>query len=169
MGSGSNEGSVLVTGARGHIGSEVCRVLREAESRVVPVDVDPDSSQSVIACDLRSKIDVLRLFRTHPIRAVIHLAGILPTAFQADPLAAVDVNLSGCFELMRQAAAADVKRFVFASSMSVYGSLPTRRPLNENDPAMPDEPYGASKRAVELIGETLTKKRDHRVCLVTHC
>ena len=158
MGSGSNEGSVLVTGARGHIGSEVCRVLREAESRVVPVDVDPDSSQSVIACDLRSKIDVLRLFRTHPIRAVIHLAGILPTAFQADPLAAVDVNLSGCFELMRQAAAADVKRFVFASSMSVYGSLPTRRPLNENDPAMPDEPYGASKRAVELIGETLAKK-----------
>jgi len=34
---------------------------------------------------------------------VIHLAGILPSAFQADPLAGADVNLSGCFELMRQA------------------------------------------------------------------
>lgn len=158
MRSGGNEGAVLVTGARGHVGSEVCRVLRDAERRVVAVDLQPDSLKRVIASDLRSKTDVLRLFRTHPIRAVIHLAGILPTAFQADALAAADVNLSGACELLRQAVAAGVKRFVFSSSMSVYGSLPKPRPLNENDPAAPDEPYGASKRVVELIGETLAKK-----------
>jgi UDP-glucuronate 4-epimerase len=158
MSSRSNERSVLVTGARGHIGAEVCRALREAERSVVPVDVDPDRSQGVIACDLRSKADVASLFRIHPIRVVIHLAGILPTAFQSDPLAAVDVNVSGSCELVRQAVAANVKRFVFASSMSVYGSLPTQRPLHESDPAMPDEPYGASKRVVELVGETLAKK-----------
>jgi nucleoside-diphosphate-sugar epimerase len=158
MSSGANEKSVLVTGTRGHIGSEVCRTLRAAQVRLVPVDLEPDGSQGVIACDLRSKSDVLRLFQTHSIRTVIHVAGILPTAFQADPLAAAEVNLGGSFELLRQAVAAGVKRFVFASSMSVYGSLPTERPLNEKDPAIPDEPYGASKRAVELIGETLAKK-----------
>jgi nucleoside-diphosphate-sugar epimerase len=96
--------------------------------------------------------------KIYPIRAVIHLAGILPTAFQADPLAGADVNLSGCFELMRQAVSSNIKRFVFASSMSVYGSLSTRCPLNENDPAVPDDAYGASKRTVELIEETFAKK-----------
>lgn len=98
------------------------------------------------------------MFQTHPIRAVIHLAGILPSAFQADPFAGADVNLSGCLELMRQAANVRVKRFVFASSMSVYGSSFRPRPLTEDDPAAPDEPYGAAKRAIELIGETLGRK-----------
>jgi len=66
-----------------------------------------------------------------------------------------DVNLSGCFELMRQAVNGRIKRFIFASSMSVYGSSFAARPLTEDDPAAPDEPYGASKRVVELVGQTL--------------
>jgi nucleoside-diphosphate-sugar epimerase len=158
MGSRTSEGVVLVTGARGHIGGEVCRLLRDAERRVVPVDIDEDNSLGVRACDLRSKNDVRQLFQGQLIETVIHLAGILPTAFQADPLGAAEVNLNGSCELLRQAVAVDVKRFVFGSSMSVYGTLPTSRPLNENDPPIPDEPYGASKRAVELIGENLAKR-----------
>jgi nucleoside-diphosphate-sugar epimerase len=88
---------------------------------------------------------------------VIHLAGILPSAFQADPLTGADINLSGSLELMRESLTAGVQRFIFASSMSVYGSFTVQRPLTEDDPAWPDEMYGASKRAVELIGETLSK------------
>jgi nucleoside-diphosphate-sugar epimerase len=88
---------------------------------------------------------------------VIHLAGILPSAFQRDPFMGVDLNLTGCVELLRQAVKARVKRFVFASSMSVYGSRPTPRPLTEEDAAAPDEPYGACKRAVELVGDTLAR------------
>jgi len=61
---------------------------------------------------------------------------------------------------MRQAVNARVKRFVLASSLSVYGSFPTPRPLTEDDPARPDEPYGASKRVVELVGEALASKRE---------
>jgi len=155
MASSSDRGSVLVTGACGHIGSEVCRLLRAAETRFLPVDVDPGTTKDLIACDLTRKNHVSRLFRSHPVRAVIHLAAILPSAFHSNPFAGVDVNLNGCFELIRQAVNAKVKRFVFASSMSVYGSSLTPRALTEEDPAAPDEPYGASKRAVELVGETL--------------
>ncbi len=158
MSSGSDEGTILITGACGHIGSAVCRLLQGAKRKMLPVDVDPDETPDVVACDLRVKGDLSRVFQTHPISAVIHLAGMLPTAFQADPLAGADVNLTGCFELIRQAANARVKRFVFASSMSVYGSSPSRRPMTEDDPTVPDEPYGAAKRAVELIGETLAKR-----------
>jgi UDP-glucose 4-epimerase len=158
MGSAKDEGTILVTGASGHIGRELCRLLKDANREVLPVDPDQDKTPDVLRCDLRSKSDVSQLFHAHPIREVIHLAGILPGAFHTDPLAGADVNLSSSCELMRQSAAVGVRRVIFASSMSVYGSFATSRVLTEDDPAAPDEPYGASKRVVELIGETLAKE-----------
>jgi nucleoside-diphosphate-sugar epimerase len=152
------EGVVIVTGAGGHIGSEVCRQLRAAQIDFLPVDLYPGNTQDIVPCDLSVRTDLLRLFESHPVRAVIHLAAILPSAFHRDPLNGADVNLGGSVELLRQAVKTGTKRFVFASSMSVYGSSSAGRPLTEDDPAAPDEPYGASKRAVELVGETLAKK-----------
>jgi nucleoside-diphosphate-sugar epimerase len=158
MASGSERGLVMVTGATGHIGREVCRLLKATGNDCLGVDVDSGGSDDVVQCDLRLKSEVASLFRS-PVRAVIHLAGILPSAFHSDPLAGVDVNLGGSFELMREAVKARVRRFVFASSMSVYGAAGPQHPLTEDDPAIPDEPYGASKRVVELVGETLAKGR----------
>lgn len=147
--------SILVTGASGHIGSETCRVLKADGRVIVPIDLEHDSARGVLACDLTRKDELSRLFQLNRIQTVIHLAGVLPSAFRSDPLKGAEVNLNGSFELMRQALNSGVRRFVFASSMSVYGSSPSGHPLTEDDPATPDEPYGASKRAVELIGETL--------------
>ena len=153
------EETILVTGASGHVGSEVCRLLRDARRQFLAIDLNQDQSQDVRACDLRLRNQILPLLQNDSIRVVIHLAGILPTAFQADPLPGADVNLVGSLELMRQSAAAGVKRFIFASSMSVYGSIYAGRTVNEDDAPAPDEVYGASKRVVELIGETLAKKK----------
>lgn len=155
MASTSDEGFVVVTGAGGHIGREVCRLLRSGGNKILPVDVDPGTAEDLLTCDLRLKNHISQLFQSHPVRAVIHLAAVLPSAFHSDPFSGVEVNLSGCFELMRQAVNTRIKRFVFASSISVYGSSESSRPLGEDDPAVPDEPYGASKRVVELVGETL--------------
>lgn len=155
----NNDRTILVTGAGGHIGRAVCRFLREARCRILAVDLHQDETQNVRTCDLRLESHISALFREHPIRTVIHLAGILPSAFQADPLTGADVNLGVSVELMRQSSVAGVQRFIFASSMSVYGSFHAQRPVTEDEAAAPDEVYGASKRAVELIGETLSKKR----------
>jgi nucleoside-diphosphate-sugar epimerase len=43
--------------------------------------------------------------------------------------------------------------------MSVYGTLRTDWPVSEEDRAAPNEPYGASKLAVELIGHALSKQK----------
>jgi UDP-glucose 4-epimerase len=158
MGSGNNKAMILVTGATGHIGREVCRLLTEARWQILAVDLNQDKTQDVQACDLRLKSQISALFQDHLVRAVIHLAGVLPSAFQADPLTGADVNLGGSLELMRQSIAAGVRRFLFASSMSVYGSHHVQRRVTEDDPAEPDEVYGASKRAVELIGESLSER-----------
>ena len=154
----SDHETALITGACGHIGHEVCRLLRESGITVVPVDVSGDATDKFSYCDLRRRDQVSDLFRFHVARTVVHLAGILPSAFIADPLQGAEVNLVGTIHLIREAASHGVKRFVFASSMSVYGSSPASQPLSEEDPAEPDEPYGASKRAIELIGAALAER-----------
>ena len=159
MGFANHASVTLVTGACGHVGRELCRLLTDAGRKILPLDVNADKRRDIVTCDLRSPSDLSQLFEAHPIREVIHLAGILPSAFRADPLTGADVNLGGSCALMRQAAVAHVKRFIFASSMSVYGSSRTGRPVTEDHPPAPDEPYGASKLAVELIGQALAKEK----------
>jgi nucleoside-diphosphate-sugar epimerase len=90
-----NEAMILVTGATGHIGRELCRLLTEARRQILAVDLNQDNTQDVRACDLRSKSQISALFHDHSVRVVIHLAGILSSAFQSDPLTGADVNLSG--------------------------------------------------------------------------
>jgi nucleoside-diphosphate-sugar epimerase len=150
-------GTVLVTGACGQIGRAVCELLQKANIPVLPVDLDVANTRAVRLCDLRRKDDVAQLFRDYPIRAAVHLAAILPGAFRLDPLGASDLNITASIELMRQSAQGGVKRFIFSSSASVYGSSRQPQPWTETDRAAPDEPYGASKRALELIGETFAK------------
>lgn len=152
-------GLILVTGASGQIGMELCRRLRVAKHNLLAVDLDSDPAKGIAACDLRQARDVAQLFEQHPIRGVIHLAGILPGALRSDPCAGAEVNLNCSVALLRHATQAGVQRFVFASSMSVYGTSASSRPLSEDDPAAPDEAYGGSKRAIELLGQALSDTR----------
>jgi nucleoside-diphosphate-sugar epimerase len=156
MDSRQQDSVILVTGADGHIGREVCRSLKAAKRPILPVDVSP--REDVVACNLLRRDEVARLFEQHAVSVVIHLAGILPGALHADPLAGADLNLGASIELIRQAAVRRVKRFVFASSMSAYGSAVRSQPVTENDPATPDDLYGGAKRAVELLGEEVAKQ-----------
>jgi nucleoside-diphosphate-sugar epimerase len=147
-------GFVLVTGASGQIGRQVCSMLRATGRRVLPIDKDPDADG--VYCDVTSKESVERLYREYPVRAVIHLAAVLPTIFHAAPLAGAEVNLTGSVNVLSSAARAGIRRFVFGSSLSVYGlSQPSW--LAKEDNAVPDEPYGGSKRAIELIGDKLAR------------
>lgn len=152
--SGRSRGA-LVTGAAGHIGRELCRLLKNGHE-IVAADLHEDSSLDIEKCDLASESQVSALFEHHAFDVVIHLAGMLPTAFQSDVLNGADANLTGSLRLIRHAVRAGVKRFVFASSMSVYGSQASKRPMAEDDPAAPDEVYGAAKRAIEVLGENLS-------------
>ena len=156
MPSTSQDSCLLVTGATGHIGRTLTAELRASGINIVATDLSED--ENTVACDLRATRDVAKLFEIAPVRGVIHLAGILPGAFYEDPLRGADVNLTGSLNLLRESIRHKVKRFVFASSVSVYG-LKRRSlgPSTEEDSPAPDEPYGASKRAIEMVGESLSQ------------
>ncbi len=146
---------VLVTGASGQIGSRLTALIRAAGHEVLAVALDASPHAGIAQCDFRQHDQITRLFASRSIHTIVHLAAVLPTAFRADPIAAAEVNLIGTLHLLRAAVERGVKRFVFASSLSVYGERPTCHALSERDAAAPSEPYGAAKRVVELVGENL--------------
>lgn len=155
---------VLVTGADGQIGQAVCLLLRAQGLPLLATDIAPVDSRvreagfrDFMRCDLTSQENVQRLFEPNPIRAVVHLAAVLPTAALANPLAATAVNVGGSLHLLEQSVRSGMRRFVLASSMSVFGSARGSGLVSEDDVPVPDDPYGAAKRTVEIVGERLSK------------
>lgn len=149
---------VLVTGAAGQVGAALVRHLRSVGLDAAATDARPAPFADAIQCDLSSAAVAAELFRNRSISAVVHLAAVLPTAFRADPLRGAEVNLGCAVHLIRAAFAAGVRRFVFASSASVYGGSSEAMYAETSAPS-PEDPYGAAKLAVEKVLEYLAKVR----------
>jgi UDP-glucuronate 4-epimerase len=159
--------SVLVTGAAGFIGSHVSDALLARGDRVVGLDsfddfYDPAAKERnlegaldhaafrLVRGDIRTPEDLAGL--PDDVEAIIHLAaraGVRPSIEQ--PALYSDVNLMGTVRLLEWAKARGVRRFVFASSSSVYGNN-EKVPFSESDPVdHPISPYAATKKAGEII------------------
>jgi UDP-N-acetylglucosamine 4-epimerase len=81
----------------------------------------------------------------------VHLAGrnSVPRSL-ADPRSALEVNVMGGFNLLEAARAGGVRRFVYASSSSVYGDDPSL-PKVETQLRRPLSPYAATKASFEHL------------------
>ncbi|GIX07543.1 MAG: epimerase [Candidatus Poribacteria bacterium] len=162
---------VLVTGCAGFIGSHVAERLVQEGVRVIGVDnfdpyYDRQQKESHLAkllrspefrfedADIRNGEALLELLRSEPIEAVIHLAARAGVrASIRDPETYFSINLSGTLQLLEAMRRAEVRQMVFGSSSSVYGRAPV--PFSEEHPAdRPLQPYGASKRAAEILAHT---------------
>jgi nucleoside-diphosphate-sugar epimerase len=149
-------GPVLVTGARGFIGRAVQKLLQRAGYRVVGVDqaafLEPTSDGAEIEVDITDREHLRSLFQTRAIGGVVHLAAVLPTAARREPARATEVNVGGSLNVLEAARQFGVQRFVFGSSLSVYGTCPADRVISEVDRAAPEDLYGAAKLYVEQLG-----------------
>lgn len=153
--------AVLVTGGRGFIGRAVTFLLQRSGYDVVSVDAAPydgvhthdRQSGREMLCDIGNPEQLLRVFEARRIGGIIHLAAILPTAAQRDPLRATQVNIMGSLNLMQLARQFGIRRFVFGSSLSVYGTWPAGRIVSEQDRGAPEDLYGAAKLYIEQMGK----------------
>ena len=162
---------ILVTGAAGFIGSHLCERLLSRGDAVVGVDnfdtfyepaIKRDNlktcaaHQSFTLCegDIRDERFV-RSVVSDGVDVLVHLAaraGVRPSI--EAPLLYQDVNVTGTCVLLEAARACGVRRFVFASSSSVYGNN-RKAPFCETDHVdNPISPYAATKKAGELIAHT---------------
>ena len=167
---------ILITGNCGYIGPSVLRRLRQSYPQATLVGLDKGyfahcltNADVLPECraDVQHFADVRR-FPSELLRgvdAVIHLAAI-----SNDPMGKTfeevtyDINYRASVEIARQAKAAGVKRFVFASSCSVYG-LADDAPRSETSPLNPLTAYAKSKIRTELDLEKLADRNFTVTCL----
>jgi nucleoside-diphosphate-sugar epimerase len=146
---------VLVTGGAGFIGSNLVRGLLERGDDVRVLDNFSTGSRGnlegldvdIVEGELRSYERVHNAVRG--VEIVYHLGalGSVPRSVQ-DPLTSSAVNVEGTLNVLLAARDESVRRVVFSSSTSVYGSTRTL-PTSESSPPDPISPYGVSKLAAE--------------------
>jgi nucleoside-diphosphate-sugar epimerase len=146
---------VLVTGHHGYIGSVLAPYLAEAGHGVTGLDTgfyrgcDFGADKGLVAgriADVRDvTADDLRGFD-----AIVHLAALSNDPLgDLDPSLTAHINGDGTLRVARAAREAGVRRFVFASSCSMYGASGTDDALNEEAPLRPLTPYAESKVRAE--------------------
>jgi UDP-glucuronate 4-epimerase len=161
--------SVLVTGGAGFIGSHFSESLVREGIKTICLDnfddfydpvikkrniagLEPSSLFKVVTGDIRDLAFLKDLYRSQPFDAVVHLAaraGVRPSI--QNPTLYEDVNIRGTVNILEICREFRIQRLVFASSSSVYGEN-MKIPFSEDDPAdFPISPYGATKRAGELL------------------
>jgi UDP-glucose 4-epimerase len=147
----------LVTGGAGFIGAHVARHLLEAGHDVVVLDdlsggyeENVPTGATFVAGSVVDAELVDELFRTHEFSHVFHLA-----AYAAEGLSHFirrfnyTNNVLGSINVLNAAVRAEtVERYVFTSSIAVYG--PAQTPMSEDVVPEPEDPYGIAKYAVEL-------------------
>ena len=148
----------LVTGGAGFIGSHlVDRLVEAGETVRVVDDLSTGHRQNLIQHDVGA-LEFIEADLAQPgvasravegIDYVLHIAAIpsVPRSVK-DPVTSHRANVDATLLLLEAARVAEVKRFVFASSSSVYGDSPTL-PKHEKMPTNPLSPYALQK----LIGE----------------
>ncbi|HYD34727.1 MAG TPA: SDR family NAD(P)-dependent oxidoreductase [Vitreimonas sp.] len=146
---------ILITGGAGFIGSHLVELLIKNGYRVAVIDdlsggltdnVHPKASFYKI--DIRKAAQVEKVFATFKPEVVYHLAAnAAESKAQFSPMDITSRNYDGAIKVLTAAIRHGLKRFIFTSSIAVYGQLQT--PFKETDKPEPEDIYGVTKLAFE--------------------
>lgn len=154
---------ILVTGGAGFIGSNLCEELLKQGNHVTCLDNFLTGKREnineffkhenfrLIEGDIRNPDDCKNA--TKNIEYVFHQAalGSVPRSIE-NPCPTNDINITGFLNMLLASRDAKVKRFVYASSSSVYGDNPALPKLEENI-GKPLSPYAVTKQVNELYAK----------------
>jgi len=160
---------ILVTGAAGFIGSNLVDKLLQTGHEIIAIDnFDPYYDRKIkeqniagardyskfhfFEMDITDEESIKNLFQKFPCEMVIHIAakaGVRPSI--EDPAGYYRANVLGTLTLLEACKEFSIKKFIFASTSSIYGNN-KKVPFSENDFVdHPISPYAATKKACELL------------------
>ncbi|MBC8389142.1 MAG: GDP-mannose 4,6-dehydratase [Actinobacteria bacterium] len=160
---------ILITGGAGFIGSHLCEKLIDLNHKIICIDnfnnyynpkIKENNLKNIIdnknfnlyRLDILNKEKINKIFSAQKINIIIHLAaraGVRPSLSNA--LLYEAVNVQGTINLLEACKDYGIKKFIFASSSSVYGDN-KKVPFSEDDNVdNPVSPYAATKKSGELI------------------
>lgn len=145
--------SVLVTGAGGYIGSHVCKLLKKSGYTVVANDIEFVEHEHWHSDLNDMNYDTISrwLIQNLCVDTLVHIgATSLVGPSVTDPARYYHNNIASSLKLLDDCLKAGVRKVVFASSAACYGE-PTETVCREDMPHQPCNPYGWSKRMMEII------------------
>ncbi|ULT56500.1 UDP-glucose 4-epimerase GalE [Neobacillus drentensis] len=148
---------ILVVGGAGYIGSHLVKELVEKEDVVVLDNLSTGHREAVdkraifVKGDLGNEDDLQMVFRSYPIKAVMHFAAYsLVGESVIDPLKYYENNVASTLTLLKVMIKFKVKNFIFSSTAATYG-IPDVELIDEESKTAPINPYGHSKLMVEQM------------------
>lgn len=145
---------ILVTGGCGYVGSILVPELLEAGHKVTSVDTQWFGNYLPTHPNLKNlKIDIRDIDKIpfNGIEAVIHLANIAnDPAVELNPTLSWEINVLASQQLMDRCVRNKVKKFIFASSGSVYG-IKKEEKVTEDLPLIPISVYNKTKMISERV------------------
>ena len=161
---------VLITGAAGFIGFNLANHLLSNNYKVIGIDnfdkyysitlkkkrlsiLKKNKNFNFTKLDINNKKKLKVFFKGKKIDIIINLAAQAGVRYCFEnPTKYVDVNILGFLNLVEEAKNNNIKKFVYASSSSVYGES-KNFPLKENEKLNPKNIYAVSKKINEEIAE----------------
>ncbi|KPK32638.1 MAG: hypothetical protein AMS24_03720 [Chlamydiae bacterium SM23_39] len=159
---------ILITGAAGFIGFYLSLVLKSKNHFVIGIDnfnssydkkikfdrrdILKNNGIEVINEDINNKKFLIEILKKNDISHLIHLAaraGVRDSL--KNPQEYIYSNIEGFLSVLEAIKEVKIKKFIFASSSSIYGNN-KKIPFKENDITdFPTNVYGATKKADELM------------------
>lgn len=150
-------GTTLVTGGAGYIGSHTVRALTSQNRNVVVLDTlefgRPDAviAADLVVGDIADTDLVSELCRSRRVDEVVHFAAYKSVGESMEqPARYWRNNVAGTIQLLEACVASGVRRLVFSSSCSVYGT-PDVAPVTEAAPLAPQSVYAETKATIERV------------------
>jgi UDP-glucuronate 4-epimerase len=163
--------NILVTGCAGFIGSHLCEYLLKMNYNVIGIDnINSyyDTQRKHNNLKILNEFENFKFYKediryteiilNQKPEIVVHLAGMAGVRYSIEnPMEYIDVNVKGYVNLLEQAVKVNVKKFLFASSSSVYGEN-ISIPFKETDTIEKQKsPYASSKKFMEELSVLYNK------------
>jgi nucleoside-diphosphate-sugar epimerase len=173
-----NKINILVTGATGFIGSHLCKDLVGEGYNVFGLFLEgkkqnvsfllKEKNFHLLKGDVRDFKEINKIIKGKKIKIIFHLAATLPKENDIEePFRLFEVNAKGTLNLLNIAYRNKIRKFIYASTSSVYSTPPEYLPVDEKHPTFPSTIYGASKLEGELYCNIYSKKMD--IMVLRYC